>query len=143
MGSAPFFFKHTRWPFLALVVYAGLLVFGTSCLPRAGGPIGRALDSRWFPILGVIAVGVLNLVVYPAMREVSSPSTAPDALIETARLFLLGDYPYAAELPGRTPVSPGPGWLLLNLPLVAWGLLPLLLAVYLGGGAWAVWSVRR
>ena len=143
VGSAPFFFKHTRWPLLALAVYAGLLVFATSCLRRAGGPIGRALESGWFPILGVVAVGALNLVVYPAMREVASPSTAPDALIEPARLLLLGAYPYAAELPGRVPVSPGPGWLLLNLPLVAWGLVPLLMPLYLGACGWALWSVRR
>jgi len=143
IGSAPFFFKHTRWPLLGLAMYAGLVVLGTSRLRRARGFVGRALDSPWFPILGVVAVGLLNELVYPAMRGVSSPSTAPDALVEPVRLLLVGEYPYAAELPGRVPVSPGPGWILLNLPLIALGLVPLLMPVYLAGCVWALWSVRR
>ena len=48
--------------------------------------------------------------------------TSSYALEVPAQLMLHGHEPYAAQLPGGAPVSPGPGWLVLLMPLTCTGL---------------------
>jgi hypothetical protein len=141
VGSAPFVFKHLAHPGEVLFAYSALVILCVILARRSDGPVDGILIRRWTPISVIIALAALNLAVYPSMRVVSFPSTAPDALIEPVRLLLAGGYPYAAHLPGGVPASPGPGWLLLNLPLIASGLLPLLMPFYLGLAAWMLASV--
>jgi len=141
VGSAPFFDKHVPYPGGALLVYTGCLFGGLVVLRRPVGPLRSLLESAWTPVSLIAALAVLDLVVHPAMRAAADASTAPDALIEPTRRLLAGDPPYAAVLPGRVPASPGPGWLLLNLPFTALGGLALLNPAYLAVAAGVLASV--
>jgi hypothetical protein len=74
----------------------------------------------------------LDFVLYPISRQVAQISTAPDALIEPATaLIQRGENLYSVQLSGGSPVSPGPGWILLNAPFTISGFVSLLTPFYL------------
>ena len=90
------------------------------------------------PMLPALALAVADAVYYPATRHFAHPSTGPDAMIVPVLRLLAGVDPYAGRLWDGAPISPGPGWLLLNAPLTASGLIVLFSPVWL---AWATWLV--
>jgi hypothetical protein len=73
-------------------------------------------------ILFLLALPVIaSCLVYPiadARRNIGAGSTADDAMLMAARSFLEGHSMYAYYLPGGIRLSPGPGWVLLNLPFL-------------------------
>ncbi len=60
-----------------------------------------------------------------------NPSTAPEAMIVPAKNLLHGTYLYQDRLSDGAPISPGPGWILLNTPISGTGLQFLLTPLYL------------
>jgi len=69
----------------------------------------------------ILIFAILTYVIYPvadARKNVGKGSTGDDAIIEPA-LTLLGDGKlYNVILYDGAPISPGPGWILLNSPFV-------------------------
>ena len=68
----------------------------------------------------ILAIAAASYVIYPladARRNLGAGSTADDAIIQASQTFCSSGSMYSATLPGGIPISPGPGWVLLNLPL--------------------------
>jgi hypothetical protein len=80
----------------------------------------------------VLVIAIMNAWLYPGTRLVKNPSTAPSALIEPAKaLFYNRSNPYSVVLFDGAPISPGPGWILLNSPFSLNNLIILLTPTYL------------
>jgi len=62
-----------------------------------------------------------SVVVYPIadnLKEIGAGSDQDDAIIEGARAILATGTPYTATTYFGNPISPGPGWIILWMPLV-------------------------
>jgi hypothetical protein len=79
----------------------------------------------------VLIVAVANFYLYEVSVFIPKTSTAPMALIEPARaLFHDGLNPYSVSLFDGAPVSPGPGWIVLNAVFTLNGVISLLMPAY-------------
>ncbi len=130
--AMPFFAKRLDAAFwlpwlIYCVVFISPLVLLDRILALRPGLAGRQL---WW-MLGCAGLALLNHQLYPATRLVQFPSSAPDALIEPALALAAGRHPYSVLLPDGAPISPGPGWVLLNAPLTLSGLIYLMAPFYL------------
>ena len=83
--------------------------------------LNRLFNSRtrviWFIFIVLSIFIIVNYFIYPiadARKFIGKGSTGDDAIIEAARQFYLTGNMYDIVLQGNAPVSPGPGWILLN-----------------------------
>ncbi|MBM4286296.1 MAG: hypothetical protein FJ128_13785 [Deltaproteobacteria bacterium] len=133
--SAPFFIKHfPEASFILITTYiaiiTGLIILGFIFL-RFDSQKFRIISNHSLWVLGILALAALNVFLYPATRLVSNPSTAPNALMEPAiALWHTCSHPYSIRLFDGAPISPGPGWILLNLPFSLSGMIALLIPIY-------------
>ncbi len=77
--------------------------------------------NRRFIAFVILLFSAAAYFVYPiadARRESGMGSTADDAMIGSVRALVERGKPYAVSLAGSVPSSPGPGWIILNAPLV-------------------------
>jgi hypothetical protein len=134
--SSPFFLKHipTKFPvlisaYIVALTLCGLLAFKfRSRLFTLGNPLS------WSTL--VVGFAVINYLLYASTRRVSALSTAPNALMEPAIAFLqAGQHPYSVRLFDGAPISPGPGWILLNAVFSLTGQIELLVPFYLAVAA--------
>lgn len=131
--SAPFFmvFFYEYSVFLILS-YAIFLVFFVFLIEKLGLKKSKILDYNLLWLLLIVVLGLLNILLYPGTRLVPNPSSAPSALIgPAAALFYDGLNPYSIRIFDGAPISPGPGWILLNSPLLLGGLITILTPIYL------------
>jgi hypothetical protein len=77
---------------------------------------------------------IASFLVYPhayALKSVGQGSTADDALRIAATNFFNGKGMYSAPINQTTPISPGPGWVILNSLFSLTGLFPLMTFAYI------------
>ncbi|MBI5414096.1 hypothetical protein HZA38_01120 [Candidatus Peregrinibacteria bacterium] len=75
-----------------------------------------------------------------SLKSFRRDSTADDAMILSAQSFFDGAGMYNATLYDGAPISPGPGWILLNSPLSLSGLYFLITPIWLGIFLWMIWK---
>ncbi|MGI4755399.1 MAG: hypothetical protein ACRYGF_00950, partial [Janthinobacterium lividum] len=68
-----------------------------------------------------VSLLIFEIVRYPVQSRKPHFASAAPALIEPAKALLHGRDPYSVQLDENTPVSPGPGWILLLAPLTLSG----------------------
>jgi hypothetical protein len=109
-------FKYLPYP-----VICSAVIFTVSAVLYYGllySAIGRPiLQSKWYTAALLLLIGLAGAVVYPkanALGAVGGGSIADDAFIEPIKSLLHGHGLYDVDI-GK-PVSPGPGWILLNAP---------------------------
>lgn len=88
---------------------------------------------KWW-ILFIIASTVLNCIIYPkvdARKNIGSGSTGDDAIILAAQTLKTTGKLYDVYIDESTPISPGPGWVLLNSGFVLLDLYVLFSPFYL------------
>lgn len=105
-----------------------------------GLPLAFGIALRFRVLLAIcVALGVVvaSLLIYPRMQQLQRSgrgSDQPDCIIVAARGFSAGHWPYdRAQMWSHTPMSCGPGWVLLQTAPVhlvgyKWNLLLLWLA---------------
>lgn len=130
--SVPFFIKHFGQAFLIPYgVYVLAAIFITWLVNYTKGNRYSFIDKYNIWLIFVILVAAINAYAYKKTTMALNPSTAPMALIEPAQAFFnSGLNPYSVSLLGGAPISPGPGWILLNALLTVNGLIPLLMPAY-------------
>ncbi len=122
------FAEELLWPW-ALYTFALSIMFAAV---RKFEWSKYSLANRNLPWLSAVFIlAVLNSFLYPLTRQTAHPSTAPDALTEPARAFFASQHPYAVTLFDGAPVSPGPGWIILNAPITLSGMIFALIPIYL------------
>lgn len=93
----------------------------------------KLLRYKWW-ILFLIISTILNLVIYPkvdARRNHGSGSTGDDAIILASKSLETTAKLYDVYIDKNTPISPGPGWVLLNSGFVLLDLYVLFSPFYL------------
>jgi len=142
-GSLRAVFKYLPAPGLVSAVMLGGGFGGYAALLFAAhhSSLARSFFFRRPKLLCallLLAIAAASYVIYPiadARRDQGAGSTADDAIIQAAHDFLSSGSMYARTLPGGIPLSPGPGWVLLNVPLANspwyWALSPLYILVCL------------
>ncbi|MGE0095000.1 MAG: hypothetical protein AB7M05_02600 [Alphaproteobacteria bacterium] len=123
-------------PLLAgfLVLATGLYIAAALHAPR---PIARLLGSPVLLILLLAFLAIAEWYLYPLLDRVSlklagEGSDADDALIDAAQRLLAGQPAYAAPTYRGNSISPGIGWIVLNLPWASASTFFLLTPFYLG-----------
>lgn len=129
-------FMNTAKPLLAALVVlgTGLLILAVLRTPR---PLGRLLDSSILPVLLLAGLAYAEWHLYPlldrdALKFIGEGSDADNALIDAAQRILHGESPYASPTYRGNPISPGIGWIVLNLPWASKATFFLLTPIYLG-----------
>lgn len=109
---------------LCLVFFTGFIRF-----------LFRNLFSpKVFCLLICLAVFIASIAIYPyadARRNTGRGSTADDAMIQCAKSFLAKGDMYAKPLPSGEATSPGPAWVIINIPFSTTGLYRLLSPFYI------------
>ena len=131
--SAPFFMVFfSEYSIFLILSYALFLIFLVFSIEKLSLRKSNILDCDLLWLLLIVVLGLLNILLYPGTRLVPNPSSAPSALIEPAvALFHDRLNPYSIRIFDGAPISPGPGWILLNSPLLLSGLITILTPVYL------------
>ncbi len=153
-GSLRAVFKYLPLPLLiSLLMLGGGFLFYLAILGLAKGqrlfrlaPIRR---PKAFCLGILIAMTATSGVIYPladARRGAGGGSTADDAMILAARSFRTSGSMYGEMVPPKIPISSGPGWVLLNLPLanptLYWLLSPFYILLAVFAFSWAMHSAR-
>jgi len=96
--------------------------------------LSRIASIQWINI-GIITVFIiLTFFIYPvadARKAIGKGSTGDDAIIEPVKQLLSSGKLYDVKLYDGAPVSPGPGWILLNAPFVVFNCYYLFTPMYL------------
>lgn len=127
-------YRHTPDALVPLipVMLAALLACTALLLePR----VARWADRRFFLWWGLVLITAATAVGYPladGLKAVGQGSDQDDAIIVAATHLAAGDFPYSATTYLDRSLSPGPGWILLWLPLVLLGIPWLITPVTLG-----------
>lgn len=109
-------YKYLPYPLacsVAVFLLSGVMYYGL-LFTEIGKPI---LQSKYFSIALILLVAFAGLIIYPYANARSSfggGSTADDAIIEPINSLLNGRGLYDVNI--GVPVSPGPGWILINIP---------------------------
>jgi hypothetical protein len=93
----------------------------------------KVLSSKWCGISVLLFTGIAGAIIYPRANGLSASgggSIADDAIIMPIASLLGGHGLYDVNI--GMPVSPGPGWLLLNIPFAFRWSIFLINVVYLG-----------
>jgi len=125
VGSLRAVFKYLPWPgWIALGMLTGGLTAYAFLMARVkSNGMGEHFPFRYpktLCVLLLILFATASYEVYPladARRLWGAGSTADDGLIQTAGDFFSSGSMYDRPLAGGIPISAGPGWALLNLPL--------------------------
>lgn len=133
--SAPFFIVFfSKYSFFLIFFYAILLIFLVFFVEyfilRKPEVLRFNFNMIW--LLPILLLALLNILLYPSTRLVPNPSSAPSALIEPAiALFCSGLNPYSIRIFDGAPISPGPGWILMNSPILLAGWIVIITPIYL------------
>lgn len=140
-------FMNPAKPLLAalIVLGTGLLILAVLRTPR---PMERLLGSPILAVLLLAGLAYAEWRLFPildrdALKLIGQGSDADDALIDAAQRLLHGESPYAAPTYRGNPISPGIGWVVLNLPWASKTTFFLLTPVYLGSLALILRAATR
>ena len=103
--------------------------------------LDRLLASPWTTLALLLGLTAVIAVVYPladGLRNVGEGSDHDDALVLAATRLAEGSWPYGVRTYLGMPITPGPGWLLLWLPLAAMHMVWLVGPLALAAWAWAM-----
>lgn len=115
---------------VTFAVFAGALI-AFPLLPRLTEPLCSAMVTTL--VLALVTVAAEVLYHHELARlQAGGGSTAVQAMSGTVQALVHGRGLYSVHLPGGAPVSPGPGWLLLNSPFALAHASPLMDPVWIG-----------
>ncbi len=114
-------FKYLPQPELISLFIGSVLLLFYFFIFNNNQITNRIFNTRkpvlWFVIIMITIFIIINFFIYPiadARKLIGKGSTGDDAIIESAKQFLLTGDMYDVTLQGGASVSPGPGWILLN-----------------------------
>jgi hypothetical protein len=117
--AASSFPVHRYIPIRALAFLVDVLTFVViTSLPRIAQV--RWMRSQWLLIALLSVFFIEALFVYPiadARKLHGQGSDQDDALIQAATLLRHGQYPYRFHTYDKKPISDGPGWVILHMPM--------------------------
>ena len=120
ISSLRFAYKFAPLPLLSLLVFFICLYFVLQAVTRETAVtniLKKILQSGFLPYLFIIVFLMVTVFLYPlidARKTMGLGSTGDDAIIQPALKFLSTGKLYDAKLYDGVPISPGPGWILLN-----------------------------
>lgn len=129
-------FKYLPNPEWVAIAFVGVGLAAFCCLLALNVVRDTFVRLASWPIVSYLAIvlwAVVSYVIYPiadARKLIGKGSTADDAVIVSAQSFLQGNGMYAGVLYDGAPISPGPGWVLLNLPIASHALFWLITPLY-------------
>ncbi len=131
--SCPFFIKHfPSQLFFFIPLYFIFLISISIIIKDKWLARIKYTNNMRFILLMILILLLANIILYPGTRLIEKPSTAPEALIKPARMMLFeGLNPYSDFLSDGAPVSPGPGWIIINSPFALTGAITFLVPFYL------------
>jgi hypothetical protein len=116
---ASLFPVHRYIPIAGLAYAVDAFVFlSIALLPRIAN--ARWTGSRWLLIAIVAVFFAEALLIYPiadARKLHGLGSDQDDALIQAGTLLRHGEYPYKFPTYMGNPISDGPGWVILHIPM--------------------------
>ena len=125
--------KNFDSPWYIFGIFAILLVvflYSLFWLNEANGFVHKVINSKWM-LYGLAGLTVAaGYVLYSHVDGLGMGSTSDDALMLPIQALVAGRNPYAVTLFDGAPISPGPGWLALNIPFGFSILHPWLTPVY-------------
>jgi len=94
------------------------------------------LSRKSLFVLFILLIFIINFFVYPQadkLKYQGRGSDQDDSLIAASSALVKGENPYLIKIPyyPSNPISPGPGWISLNIPFAATGFYFLLTPFYL------------
>ena len=117
-------FKYLPNPIIISVLFGSfLLVFYYIILSNKGinHLLNKSTTLKWVVSTAIVLIIVINFIVYPiadARKTIGKGSVSDDAIIEPVKQFISNGKLYDVLLYSKVPISPGPGWILLNTPFV-------------------------
>src|SRR4051794_11406971 len=121
-GSTRPVYKYLPFPLVCsvLMLIGGfflywLIIANLERWARTDSPLLRLDRVLIASIIGLVAA--VSYVVFPIAAALRG-KTAHEAMIMAGSSFLTNGSMYGSTLPGGVPISPGPGWILLNLPFL-------------------------
>ena len=88
------------------------------------GLLKQSLNTPWPTIIIIMLFFTASIVVYPLadnLKEIGRGSDQDNAIIEGAQAFFANGSPYFATTYYGNPISAGPGWIILLMPLALSG----------------------
>jgi len=121
LGALQIIAAHLAHPVLWTLDYGTILAGVSFALLFHPLPmfVRSLIASPWVWVLVVGAMMAADMKHYARVVKDPHVMTTGPALTEPGMAILHGRDPYGVRLPGDAPISPGPGWLLLLLPLTA------------------------
>lgn len=107
------------WLAVSLLILVSAYVF--LHVPAVRLRVLRLAQSRWVTVFLLAVIVFLSYWGYQKMEGIGQGGTGDDALVVPIRELLQGKWMYDTQLFDGAPISPGPGWLLLNGVLVVTG----------------------
>ena len=108
--------------YLASAVWGVVLsVVGVVLFTSGSRSLRYVLSSRAFWIGGILLLTAGDVLRYPYQSRKPNFESAAPALIDSARELAAGRNPYLAESAIGAPISAGPGWIVLLMPLTLSG----------------------
>jgi hypothetical protein len=99
--------------FCALSIAIFYLLFHNRWVHRV---VWATCHWRYFGVLSIALVVAARLLLYPRVDGLGIGATGDDAVVLPGMAFVNGVWFYDVSLHGGAPISPGLGWLVLNLP---------------------------
>jgi hypothetical protein len=133
--------KFIPHPALRLAVSIAIIAAITFLPTIRQHPLAR---SRWL-LIGLISIFFVEaLAIYPvvdARKTFGGGSDQDDAIIQAADQLRAGHFPYADRTYLGNPITPGPGWVMLNTPAVEVHAYPLQAPILIAIAAWLLWTI--
>lgn len=117
--SARNIWRHFDKPWPIAFAFAALLgagLYALNAIDRRPGFLRRTLHSKELLYVLAAAVGIVGYLLYRRVDGLGTGSTSDDAFMLPIQALVAGKALYGVQLFDGAPISPGPGWLLLNLP---------------------------
>jgi len=138
-------FKYVPHPAVAALGYGLPCILVYLLIVYRGAsfkPLAAILNWRFLSYGLVVLFAIAAYAIYPiadARKQFGKGSTGDDAIIEPARTLMHDAKLYNVILYDGVPISPGPGWILINSPFALLKIYWLLTPFY---AALAVWVFR-
>lgn len=118
-------FKYSPYQIATLICYVVICAIFYYLLSESENRqkifVEKILGFKWLSYILILLFTITMWTIYPiadARKNIGAGSTADDAIIEASLTLLQDAKLYSATTYDGAPISPGPGWILLNSPFV-------------------------
>jgi hypothetical protein len=122
-------FKYSPYQIATLICYVAICTIFYYLFSKSEKHqkifIEKILGFKWLAYMLILLFAITMWMIYPiadARKNIGAGSTADDAIIEASLTLLQDARLYSATTYDGAPISPGPGWILLNSPFVLFGI---------------------